>query len=74
MNLIAAMTDNDEATDQVYNVALNDRTSLNQLFRMIEERLIQRVDGLTKKNHPIETSVLEMCVIHRQILAKHKSY
>lgn len=49
MNLLAAMTDNDEATDQVYNVALNDRTSLNQLYQMIEERLIQRVEGLTKK-------------------------
>ncbi len=49
MNLLAAMTDNDNATDQVYNVALNDRTSLNQLYQMIEERLIQRVEGLTKK-------------------------
>jgi len=49
MNLLAAMTDNDEATDQVYNVALHDRTSLNQLYEMIEERLIQRVESLTKK-------------------------
>ena len=49
MNLLAAMTDNDEATDHVYNVALNDRTSLNQLFQMIEDRLIQRIEGLTKK-------------------------
>ena len=49
INLLAAMTDNDEATDQVYNVALNDRTSLNQLYQMIEERLIQRVEHLTKK-------------------------
>ena len=49
MNLLAAMADNDEAIDQVYNVALNDRTSLNQLYQMIEGRLIQRVDGLTKK-------------------------
>jgi len=49
MNLLAAMTENDEAADQVYNVALNDRTSLNQLHQMIEERLIQRVKGLTKK-------------------------
>ena len=40
MNLLAAITDNDEATDQVYNVALNDRTSLNILYQMIEERLI----------------------------------
>ncbi len=49
MNLLAAMTDNSEATDQIYNVALNDRTSLNQLYEMIEELLIHRVDGLTKQ-------------------------
>ena len=49
MNLLAATTDNDEATDQVYNVALNDRTSLNKLYQMIEERLIQRIKGLEKK-------------------------
>jgi len=49
MNLLAATTDNDEAIDQVYNVALNDRTSLNKLYQMIEERLIQRTQGLEKK-------------------------
>jgi len=49
MNLLAATTDNDGATDQVYNVALNDRTSLNNLYQMIEERLIQRTQGLAKK-------------------------
>jgi len=49
MNLLAAMTDNDEATDQVYNVALNDRTSLNKLYQMIEERLIDRIKTLSKK-------------------------
>jgi UDP-N-acetylglucosamine 4-epimerase len=49
MNLLAATTDNDEATDQVYNVALNDRTSLNRLYQMIEERLIQRIQGLESK-------------------------
>jgi UDP-N-acetylglucosamine 4-epimerase len=49
MNLLAATTDNNEAADQVYNVALNDRTSLNKLYQMIEERLIQRTEGLEKK-------------------------
>lgn len=49
MNLLAALTDNSEATDQVYNVALNDRTSLNQLYEMIEELLVQKVDGLSKQ-------------------------
>jgi len=49
MNLLAAMADTSEATDQVYNVALNDRTSLNQLYEMIEELLVQKVDGLEKR-------------------------
>jgi len=50
MNILAATTDNDEATNQVYNVALNDRTSLNKLYQMIEDRLIQRVARLEKKD------------------------
>ena len=48
-NILAAMTENSEATDQVYNVALNDRTSLNELYRMIEDSLIKNVKGLEKK-------------------------
>ena len=48
-NILAAMTENNEATDQVYNVALNDRTSLNELYRMIEDSLIKNVQGLEKK-------------------------
>ncbi len=31
-NLLAATTDNPDATDQVYNVAVGDRTTLNDLF------------------------------------------
>jgi UDP-N-acetylglucosamine/UDP-N-acetylgalactosamine 4-epimerase len=49
MNLLAATADNGDASDQVYNVALNNRTSLNKLYQMIEERLIQRTQGLEKK-------------------------
>jgi len=48
-NILAAMTENSEATNQVYNVALNDRTSLNELYRMIEDSLIKNVKGLEKK-------------------------
>jgi UDP-N-acetylglucosamine 4-epimerase len=48
-NILAAMTENNEAIDQVYNVALNDRTSLNDLHRMIEDKITQRVQGLEKK-------------------------
>jgi UDP-N-acetylglucosamine 4-epimerase len=49
MNLLAATTDNDKATNQVYNVALNGRTSLNKLYQMLEEKLIQRTQGLERK-------------------------
>ncbi len=49
MNLLAAMTDKEDAANQVYNVALNDRTSLNQLYQLIEERLLTRAEGLKKK-------------------------
>jgi UDP-N-acetylglucosamine 4-epimerase len=65
MNLLAATTDNDEATDQVYNVALNDRTSLNKLYQMIEERLIQRAQGLEKKE-PIYRDFRAGDVMHSQ--------
>jgi UDP-N-acetylglucosamine 4-epimerase len=49
MNILAATTENDDAVDQVYNVALNDRTSLNDLYYMIEDKLINKVEGLKKK-------------------------
>ena len=49
INLLAATTDNDKAVDQVYNVALNDRTSLNDLYMMIEDRLVQRTKNLKRK-------------------------
>jgi UDP-N-acetylglucosamine 4-epimerase len=39
MNLLAALTDNSEALNQIYNVAVGDRTTLNQLFYAIRERL-----------------------------------
>lgn len=49
MNILSAMTTNEEAINQVYNVALNDRTDLNQLYQMIEDCLIERVPNLEKK-------------------------
>lgn len=35
MNLIAATTENKDATDQIYNVAVGDRTSLNELYNLL---------------------------------------
>ena len=49
INLLAATTQNEKALNEFYNVALNDRTSLNELYQMIEERLVQSIQGLEKK-------------------------
>jgi UDP-N-acetylglucosamine 4-epimerase len=38
-NLLAATTRNPAAVNQVYNVALNERTSLNELFVLLRDRL-----------------------------------
>ncbi|MET0068620.1 MAG: SDR family oxidoreductase [Candidatus Thiodiazotropha sp.] len=40
-NLLAATCENPAATDQVYNIAVGDRTTLNQLFSKIREILAQ---------------------------------
>lgn len=49
MNLLAATTSNPEAVNQVYNTALNDRTSLNQLYGLIQDRLLVLKPELKKK-------------------------
>lgn len=45
MNLLAAMLNTENVNNQIYNVALNDRTSLNQLYE-----LIQKITLKFKKN------------------------
>lgn len=39
-NLLAATTNNPDALNQVYNVAVGDRTSLNDLYREIHQKLL----------------------------------
>ncbi|MES2072246.1 MAG: NAD-dependent epimerase/dehydratase family protein [Pseudomonadota bacterium] len=38
-NLLSALTDNRAACNEIYNVALNNSTSLNQLYQMMRDRL-----------------------------------
>jgi UDP-N-acetylglucosamine 4-epimerase len=45
-NLLAATAENKEAKNQVYNVAVGDRTSLNQLYHFIQEILSEHVKSL----------------------------
>jgi UDP-N-acetylglucosamine 4-epimerase len=45
-NILSALTDNPDAANQVYNVAVGDRTSLNALFELIQASLMKRVPSL----------------------------
>ena len=45
-NLLAATTENPQAVNRVYNVALGDRTTLNELFEMIRVLLAERFEHL----------------------------
>ena len=49
-NLLAATTDNQDARNQVYNVAVGDRTTLNQLFEAIQIAL--KDNGVNYKEAP----------------------
>jgi len=40
INLLAATSDNSDATNQVYNVAVGDRTTLNQLYEQLHLNLL----------------------------------
>ena len=51
-NLLAATTANAEARNQVYNVAVGDRTTLNTLFELLRDNLaLQGVNGESKPAH-----------------------
>ena len=50
-NILAATTQNGEATNQVYNVAVGDRTTLNDLFNTIKAALNE--NGVTYTKEPV---------------------
>lgn len=50
-NILAATTQNEEAKNQVYNVALGDRTTLNDLFNAIKVALNE--NGVTYTKEPV---------------------
>ena len=49
MNLLSATSENDDAINEVFNVAVNRRTSLNELYELIQERLVKKIQHLEKK-------------------------
>lgn len=50
-NILAATTNNSEATNQVYNVAVGGRTTLNTLFTALQENL--SINGVQYEQSPI---------------------
>ena len=50
VNILAATTTNPNATNQVYNVALNQRTTLTELYYMIQSKLRARINTLEEKD------------------------
>ena len=65
VNILAALTDAAEAVNQVYNVALNERTSLNQLYEMIRSLLVRKFPYL-KKHKPEYVAFREGDIRHSQ--------
>jgi UDP-N-acetylglucosamine 4-epimerase len=45
-NLLAALTEDPAAINQVYNVAVDDRTSLNRLFQLLRDAIAARAPGV----------------------------
>lgn len=64
-NLLAALADSPEAVNQVYNVALNERTSLNQLYEMMRALLLEQFPHL-QKHRPQYVDFREGDVRHSQ--------
>ncbi|HUP10095.1 MAG TPA: NAD-dependent epimerase/dehydratase family protein [Caldimonas sp.] len=64
-NLLAACTDNRDALNQVYNVAVGDRTTLTELFVLLRENLGRLVPGFTA-GEPIHDAFRPGDVQHSQ--------
>ncbi|HNB01426.1 MAG TPA: NAD-dependent epimerase/dehydratase family protein [Nitrosomonas sp.] len=64
-NLLSALAEESAAINQVYNIALNERTSLNQLYSMMRKLLINKFPHL--QNHqPIYVDFRQGDVRHSQ--------
>jgi UDP-N-acetylglucosamine 4-epimerase len=63
-NLLAAVTQEVEAVNQVYNVAVGDRTTLNTLFNILKATLA--TSGLTYQQEPVYRDFRSGDVRHSQ--------
>ena len=51
-NILAAMAENPDAVNQVYNIAVGDSTTLNDLFKLLQEEL-SVVSGVAQEGTPV---------------------
>jgi len=65
MNLLAAMSPSAQAVNQIYNVAVGDRTTLNGLYAELRRRLATRFPHLAEAR-PIHGDVRTGDVRHSQ--------
>lgn len=63
-NLLAAMTDDPKAKNQVYNVAVGDRTTLNSVFQLLKENL--KPYGVSPETKPVYREFRSGDVRHSQ--------
>ena len=59
-NILSAINKDESATNQTYNIAVNDQTSLNELYLIIEDILSKKIEGISKKNQSIVILEKEM--------------
>lgn len=64
INLLAAMSGNLKAVNQVYNVALNKRTTLSELYYKLQKSMLPYCDTL--ENKPVYRDFREGDVLHSQ--------
>ncbi|NAR69252.1 NAD-dependent epimerase/dehydratase family protein [Acinetobacter haemolyticus] len=67
-NILAATTQNEQAKNQVYNVAVGDRTTLNDLFKAIKAALNE--NGVTYTKEPVYRDFRVGDVRHSQASVK----
>ncbi len=65
MNLLAATATDPEAVNQVYNTAVNARTSLNELYAMLRQRLVPTAPSLADST-PVYRDFRAGDVLHSQ--------
>lgn len=66
MNLLAATTMDPAAANQIYNTALNDRTSLNELFAKLRQRLLTSGCNHLQDYRPVYRDFRKGDVLHSQ--------